>query len=78
MIIKNTDLHKNNYYSVEDLIENIDNLFPSIIIKTQKNLTDEFIIKYILNEKYAKTREDDDITLNDLINYYPNFGFNKK
>ena len=75
IIITNRDLYKKNDYAVEDLIENIDNLFPSTIIKTQKKLTDDFIEKYILSEDYAKIREDYDITLNDLINYYPNYGF---
>ena len=37
IIITNRDLRKKNDYSVEDLIENINNLFPSIIIKTQKS-----------------------------------------
>ena len=52
IIITNRDLYKKNDYAVEDLIENIDNLFPSTIIKTQKKLTDDFIEEYILSEDY--------------------------
>ena len=72
--ISNKELHEKNNYSEQVLINNIDNLFPSIILKTQKNLSDKFIIKYILSEDYAKIREDYDITINDLSNYFPNFG----
>ena len=78
MTITNEDLCKKNDYLEKDLIDNIDNLFPSIILKTQKKLSDDFIIKYILSEDYAQIREDYDITLNDLVNYYPNFGNKKK
>jgi hypothetical protein len=35
-----------------------------------------FIMKYILSDDYAKIREDYDITINDLVNYYPNFNWN--
>jgi hypothetical protein len=72
--ISNKDLREKDNYSEQDLIDNIDNLFPSIILKTQKKLSDSFIIKYILSDNYAKIREDYDITINDLCNYYPNFG----
>ena len=78
MNIDNRNLHYKKDYSVTELIKNIDNLFPSYIIKTQKNLTDEFIEKYILNERYYKIREDHDITGDDILNYYPNFIFNDK
>ena len=77
MIITNRDLRVKHDYSVDELIENIDNLFPSIILKTQKKLTNEFIKKYILSEDYAQIREDYDITINYLINYYPNYSFNE-
>ena len=72
--ISNKNLHEKNNYSEQVLIDNIDKLFPSVILKTQKNLSDDFIIKYILSEDYAKIREDHDITINDLSNYFPNFG----
>ena len=41
-------MREKDNYSEQDLIDNIDNLFPSIILKTQKKLSDSFIIKYIL------------------------------
>jgi hypothetical protein len=74
-VITNMDLCKKNNYGEEDLIYNIDILCPSIILKTQKKLSNNFIKNYILNEKYAKIREDSDITIYDLCNFYPNFTF---
>lgn len=71
--IKNNDLYKYHYFSEQNLIENIEELFPSTILKTQKNISDDFIVKYILSEKYAKIREDREITINELSNYFPNF-----
>jgi len=71
--ITNNDLRNKNNYSDEILINNINYLCPSVILKTQKNISNDFIKKYILSEDYAKIREDYDITLIDLCNYFPNY-----
>jgi hypothetical protein len=71
-IITNNDL-KNNKYSEEILIENIDRLFMSTILETQENLSIDFINNYILNEKYCKNRNDNNITLYDILHLQPHY-----
>lgn len=46
---------------------------PYYVLCFQKDLSNEFIVKYILNKKYAVFREDRDITINKIIEYFPNF-----
>ena len=70
--ITNLDLY-NNQYNEQILIDNMHKLSPHSIIKTQDNLSNNFIVKYILNKKYAIFREDYNITLQDILIYQPNF-----
>lgn len=72
LIISNMDLYQNQYDEYV-LINNIDNLSPHSILTTQKKLSNEFISNYILNPKYAIFREDNDITLQDILRYHPDF-----
>jgi hypothetical protein len=54
-------------------------LTPYKVFSTQKNLSNEFIIEYILNEDYAVFLEDFDITINKVIGKFHNFvNFNPK
>jgi len=70
--IKNLDLYSNQYCE-NILIYNINKLSPHSILTTQNNLSNHFIWNYILNTKYAIFREDNDITLQEILKYYPNF-----
>ena len=55
---------RNKKYTIEELIENIDNLSIKILLYTQ-DLTPEFCMKYIVNVQ--KSTEEDYITLDDII-----------
>jgi hypothetical protein len=55
---------RNKKYTIEELIENIDNLSIKILLYTQ-DLTPEFCMKYIVNAQ--KSTEEDYITLDDII-----------
>ena len=46
---------------------------PDSVLSTQKNLSNEFIVDYILNKEYAVFSEDYDITINMINGMYPNF-----
>jgi len=67
--IENKDLFLSNY-SNTILEKNIDKLVLLDILTTQK-LSIEFAVKYILdpNEKYAKTEDDKDICINDVLHF---------
>ncbi len=65
--ITNNDLYKNKY-SIDVLIDNIDQLDLTIIIKTQ-DITMEFVNNYLLNEKYQITPEEKTIDLNMILLY---------
>ena len=71
-IITNNDLNKNQY-TEEELINNIDNLFQCIIVKSQRNLSNNFINNYILNPKYNSISKDEDITMETLNLYQPQY-----
>jgi len=45
------------------------------VYRTQKNLSNEFIVDYILNEDYGEFLEDYDITINKIIGKFPNFAY---
>jgi hypothetical protein len=75
--ITNLDLYSNKY-DEDILIDNINHLSPSSILETQNNLSNEFISQYILNKKYFIFREDYEITINDIVNKYPNFTLIRK
>ena len=72
--IENKDLIFKQY-DEKTLIFNIERckLTPNMILIHQKNLSNEFIIEYILNEKYAVFNKDFDITINKVIGLHPNF-----
>jgi hypothetical protein len=79
-IINNIDLDFKKYnenvlkYNMEK-----GRISPYKVFKTQQNLSNEFIVYYILNEKYAIFREDYDITINKVVGLFPNFAnFNLK
>lgn len=64
---------ENNQYPEEVLIYNIDKLFVSAILRTQKNLSIEFIHNFILNEEYQVDRKDKDLTIYDIIKHQPHY-----
>jgi hypothetical protein len=70
--ITNLDLYSNQY-NEKILEQNIMWLSQHTILTTQNNLSNEFIWKYILNSKYNKFKEDNDITIYDILAFYPNF-----
>ena len=74
--IENIDLYNNKYDEIT-LVKNIDNLFVLSSIETQKYLSDEFIDKYILNEKYQKDRSDN-ITIYEILKHQPQYKEIKK
>lgn len=55
----------------KELIKNINNLDLTNVLKNIDNLSWEFVINYILNEKYQKTRKERDITIDTVANYQP-------
>lgn len=72
--ITNNDL-STNQYSEKTLAFNMEKgtLTPYMVFKTQKNLSNEFIVEYILNDNYAEFMEDYDITITKVIGKFPNF-----
>jgi len=72
--IENKDL-MSNQYDEKTLIFNMElgKLTPNMVLIHQKKLSNEFIFKYILNEKYAVFNKDFDITINKIIGLHPNF-----
>ncbi len=55
----------------KELIKNINNLDLNNVLKNIDNLSWEFVINFILNEKYQKTRKERDITIDTVANYQP-------
>jgi hypothetical protein len=53
------------------LIQEINSLDLLDILKTYNNLSFNFIINYILNEKYQKSRKEQNITINIVASYQP-------
>jgi len=74
IIITNDDLNKNQY-TEKELIDNIDNLFQCKIVKSQRNLSNHFIDNYILNPEYNSISKDEDITMETLNLYQPQYSF---
>ena len=74
--IESDDL-ENNQYSEEILIHNINKLFVSTILRTQKNLSIEFIDNFILNEKYQVDRKEKDLTIYDILKHQPHYAKRK-
>lgn len=67
--LTNNDL-KNNKYDIKILEENINNLELDVILTTQ-TLTLDFIVDFILNEKYQETIKEKDIDLYTILNDQP-------
>jgi hypothetical protein len=68
--VNNIDSYQPNYLETENqLIQQIDSLDLLSILRTCNNLSFEFVINYILNEKYQKTRKEKDITIDTVANY---------
>jgi hypothetical protein len=66
-------MHANNYiYSIREneLISSITQVDLLNILK-KETLSFEFVINYILNEQFQKTRKERDITVETVINYQP-------
>jgi hypothetical protein len=63
------DLNKNKY-SLKTLKENIYLLNLVDILKTQR-LTARFVVHYILNNIYQLKKEEQEITMEDVIKYQP-------
>lgn len=62
----------NNYSEIEiELINNIETEDMLDIIKKHENLSFDFIINYILNDKYQQTRKEKNITIETVVNYQP-------
>jgi hypothetical protein len=76
-IIKNIDLYTKQY-TEEELAKNIENLFPMTIIKTQKNLSKQFIDEYILTNNDYESNDEDNITMSVLNQMQPNYFISQK
>ena len=66
---KDKELYTNkNYYSIEHLIENINDYSLWAILHTQ-TLTPDFCVEYLLvpDNKYAKDEEDEEIYINNIL-----------
>jgi hypothetical protein len=66
-------MHPNSYiYSIKEneLISSITQVDLLDILK-KETLSFEFVINYILNEQFQKTRKERDITVETVINYQP-------
>lgn len=61
-----------NYNDTEKyLIANINSFDLLHILKSYNNLSFDFVINYILNEEYQKTRKEKNITIDTVANYQP-------
>ena len=69
MNITTDDLHKNQY-NYETLKEHLYVVSLLDIVKTQK-LSAEFCVKYILNENFQFTKEEQSITIDTVLTYQP-------
>jgi hypothetical protein len=66
-ILLNDFMLRKKKYDIEVLEKNIHNLSMKTLLYTQ-DLTAEFCIKYILNEKYASCVEDTFLSMGDVLN----------
>lgn len=60
---------KNKSYLIEILVEHIYAISLVDVYKTQLGLPREFISDYILNPQYQLTKEEEDITISDILDY---------
>ena len=66
-ILLNDSMLRKKKYDIEVLEKNIHNLSMKTLLYTQ-DLTAEFCIKYVLNEKYASCVEDTFLSMGDVLN----------
>jgi hypothetical protein len=66
-IFLNDNMIRRKKYTIDLLEKNINFLSTKTILYTQ-DLTPEFCVKYILNEKYASCVEDTFISMSDVLN----------
>ena len=71
----NIDFIKNS--SEKELIEKIDELSLVDILKNKKNLSLNFVVNYILNEKYCGMSEEFDIDISKVITYQPHLKYDE-
>jgi hypothetical protein len=67
--IGNLDLYSFSF-PIDTLKKNIELLDLTILLKTQ-HLTYEFILEYVLNEKYQTTPEEKTIDIHDVVHNQP-------
>ena len=60
----------NNQYDINILKKNIYAVNLIDVLKTQ-TLTYEFVLEYILNKDYQLTKEEENITITDIIKWQP-------
>ncbi len=66
-ILLNDSMLRKKKYDIELLEKNIHNLSMKTLLYTQ-DLTADFCIKYVLNEKYASCVEDTFLSMGDVLN----------
>jgi hypothetical protein len=66
-ILLNDSMIRKKKYDIELLEKNIHNLSMKTLLYTQ-DLTADFCIKYVLNEKYASCVEDTFLSMGDVLN----------
>ena len=66
-ILLNDSMLRKKKYNIELLEKNIHNLSMKTLLYTQ-DLTADFCIKYVLNEKYASCVEDTFLSMGDVLN----------
>ena len=66
-ILLNDSMLRKKKYDIQLLEKNIHNLSMKTLLYTQ-DLTADFCIKYILNEKYASCVEDTFLSIGDVLN----------
>jgi hypothetical protein len=66
-ILLNDSMLRKKKYDIEVLEKNIHNLSMKTLLYTQ-DLTADFCIKYVLNEKYASCVEDTFLSMGDVLN----------
>ena len=76
-LINDNDLNSSFQYDEKTLDFNMKRgtLTPYQVYRTQKNLSNEFIVEYILSGHYGESLKDYDITINKIIGKFPNFAY---
>ncbi len=66
-MLANSNVYTNKEIELIGLIEKLD----MVDVLKKETLRFDFVVNYILNEKYQKTRKEQDITIQTVINYQP-------